>query len=186
MEKERRMTTKSIVLAGMFAALLAVLSQISLPMPTGVPLTLQTFAVALTGCVLGWKLGTVSTLIYVLIGAAGIPVFSQFTGGLGIVLGSSGGFIFGFLFLAVCCGIGAYRKNKVIGGGIGAVGLGICHLLGILQFSVLSDLSFTESAFLVSIPFLLKDAASVVLAYFIGIILKKALYAANILSYAEA
>ena len=60
-----------IVLTGMFAAVLAALSQVQIPMPSGVPVTLQTFAVALTGYVLGWKYGLASTAIYTLLGAIG-------------------------------------------------------------------------------------------------------------------
>ena len=65
-----------IVLTGMFAAVLAALSQIQIPMPSGVPVTLQTFAVALTGYVLGWQYGLASTAIYILLGAIGLPVFA--------------------------------------------------------------------------------------------------------------
>lgn len=186
MEQKQHITTKSMVITGMFAAVLAVLSQIAIPMPSGVPVTLQTFAVALTGCVLGWKMGTVSVLVYVLIGAIGAPVFAGFSGGLGILLGKTGGFIFGFLFMAFFCGMGSLRKNKAIGGLLGALGVAICHLLGVLQFAVLMGMSFGESAVLVSLPYLVKDAVSVVLAFFAGAVLKKALNAANILSYAKA
>ena len=77
----------------LFTALIAVLAQISIPLPGGVPLTLQTLAVPLAGIVLGPRRGTFSTLLYVLLGAIGIPVFANFTGGLGIVLGVTGGFI---------------------------------------------------------------------------------------------
>lgn len=64
-------TTREMVLAGMFAAVLAVISQLSIPTPAGVPVTIQVFGVALVGAVLGWKLGLCSVLVYILIGAAG-------------------------------------------------------------------------------------------------------------------
>ena len=64
---ERKLTTKTIVITGMFAAVIgAVLAQIAIPMPSGVPITLQTFAIALTGAVLGARLGTAATGIYIL------------------------------------------------------------------------------------------------------------------------
>lgn len=78
---ERRFTTKEMVLVGMFAAVLAVISQISLPMPTGVPITIQVFGVALVGASLGSRLGTTATLVYVLLGAIGLPIFANFSGG---------------------------------------------------------------------------------------------------------
>ena len=66
--------------------------------PTTVPFTLQTCAVFLAVGVLGGKRGTLSILIYLLLGAIGVPVFAGFTGGIGIVLGTTGGYIIGFLF----------------------------------------------------------------------------------------
>ena len=76
-------STKTMIITAMFAAVIAVLAQIAFPLPSGVPVTLQTFAVALTGVVLGAKLGTISTFIYILLGAVGVPVFSGLNGGLG-------------------------------------------------------------------------------------------------------
>lgn len=179
------MKTKSIVMTGMFTAILAVLSQIMLPMPSGVPVTLQTFAVALTGCVLGWRMGTMSVLIYIIAGAVGVPVFSGFTGGLGILFGNTGGFIFGFIFLVFLCGIGDKYKNKVIKGVWGVLGLLLCHLLGILQFMLFSNMQFAGAAMLVSLPYLIKDLISIAAGIVVGSILKKTLNAANILSYAK-
>lgn len=185
MNKKNKMTTQSVVLVGMFAAILAVLSQISIPMPSGVPVTMQTFAVALTGCVLGWKKGTMASVIYIVLGGVGVPVFSGFAGGLGILFGKTGGFIFGFIFLALLCGLAVVVKNKVLGGILAACGLLICHVLGILQFMLLMKMSFWSSAVLVSVPYLIKDVISIVLAFVVGAILRKSLNAANILTYAN-
>ena len=77
---ERKFTTREMVLVGMFAAVLAVISQISLPMPTGVPVTIQVFGVALVGAVLGSRLGTTATLVYVLLGAIGLPIVETIGG----------------------------------------------------------------------------------------------------------
>ena len=82
-----RMSTRDIVLIGMFAALLAAFSQISLPMPTGVPITIQAFGVALVGVVLGWKRALFSTIVYILLGAVRLPVFANFQGGLRVITG---------------------------------------------------------------------------------------------------
>ena len=83
---ERKFTTREMVLVGMFAAVLAVISQISLPMPTGVPITIQVFGVALVGAVLGSRLGTTATLVYVLLGAIGLPIFANFSGGISSIV----------------------------------------------------------------------------------------------------
>ena len=77
---ERKSTTREMVLVGMFAAVLAVISQISLPMPTGVPITIQVFGVALVGAVLGSRLGTTATLVYVLLGAIGLLIVETIGG----------------------------------------------------------------------------------------------------------
>ena len=177
--------TKNMIMTGMFAAVLAVLSQISIPMPSGVPVTLQTFAVTLTGFVLGWKMGGMAAVIYVLLGAVGVPVFSGFSGGLGILFGKTGGFIYGFIFMAALCGLGADKKNRVLTAVLSLAGLLICHFFGALQFALLMNMSLPESALLVSVPYLIKDVISVVLAYVVGEVLKKSLRAANVLTYAE-
>lgn len=178
---ERKITTKTIVITGMFAAVIAVLAQIAIPMPSGVPITLQTFAIALTGAVLGARLGTAATGIYILLGAVGVPVFSNFTGGLAIIAGKTGGFIWGFLFLALLCGAGTTLKNKLLGAAAGLPGLAACHLLGTLQFAFLTGMNFPESALLVSVPYLPKDILSLILAYALGLQIRKQLLRAAIL-----
>ncbi|MDE5934006.1 MAG: biotin transporter BioY, partial [Lachnospiraceae bacterium] len=135
-EGNKKITTKDIVGIGMFAAVLAVLSQISIPMPSGVPITLQTFAVALAGVVLAWKMGTASVLVYILLGAVGVPVFAGFSGGAQVLVNYTGGFIWGFIVMTLLCGIGVQMKNKIAGILLGIAGLAVCHLFGTVQFMV--------------------------------------------------
>ncbi len=178
--KKKHTSAQKLVLVGMFAALLAVLSQLSIPMPTGVPITLQTFAVALTGYVLGWKLGTAATLIYLLIGAAGMPVFSNFSGGPGAFAGMTGGFLWGFVVMTFLCGAGMEQKNKIALSGFSIAGLAACHLLGIWQFMFVTDLAFIPAAMAASVPYLVKDAVSLIAAYIAAKMVRKALRAAGI------
>lgn len=184
MEKEKRISTKTLVMTAMFTAVLAVLSQISIPMPSGVPVTLQTFAVALCACILGWKFGTASVLLYLLLGAVGVPVFANFHGGFSAIIGSTGGFLIGFIPMALLTGLFNPKKNIVGTVLCSALGLAVCHLLGIFQFMNLMGMGFAEAALLVSVPYLVKDIVSVVLAFVVGAAVKKALNAANILTYA--
>lgn len=184
MEKKRNITTKSIIMVGMFAAVLAVLSQLSIPMPSGVPVTLQTFAVALTAYVLGWKLGGAATIVYILLGAVGVPVFAGLSGGVSVLVGMTGGFIWGFIIMVLLCGAGMAQKNKIILAVLSAAGLAICHLLGILQFMAVSGNGFAASALMVSVPYLVKDVVSVVIAYVLALAVRRALNAADILTYA--
>jgi len=167
-EKNSGITTKEVVSVGMFAAVLAVLSQISVPMPSGVPITLQTFAVALTGAVLAWKLGTASMLVYILLGAVGVPVFAGFSGGAQVLVNYTGGFIWGFIVMVLLCGIGVQMKNKMAGVLLGIAGLAVCHLFGTLQFMFVMKMGLAESFLLASAPYLIKDVVSVVLGFVIG------------------
>ncbi len=93
----------------MFTALLAVCAWISIPAP--VPFTLQTFGVFLAAGLLGRNKGAAAVLVYILLGAIGLPVFSGGRGGLGIILGETGGYIMGFLPSAYICGA-ICEKNK--------------------------------------------------------------------------
>lgn len=174
-DNRNRNVTLNLVMTGMFSALLIVLSQLSIPTPTGVPITLQTFAVAITGVILGWKFGLVSTLIYILLGVAGLPVFANFKAGLQAIMGPTGGFIYGFILMVILCGIGSKRKNILLGILIGIIGLLGCHVLGINHYAFLSNISFWKSALLVSIPYFIKDVVSIVLAFVIGIQVKKSI-----------
>ncbi len=89
-------STLDMAYIGIFAVLMAVCSWISIP--TLVPFTLQTFAVFAALCVLGGRRGTSAILVYILLGAIGVPVFAGFSGGIGVLLTSTGGYIIGFLF----------------------------------------------------------------------------------------
>lgn len=178
----KRTMTGTVVYVGMFAAILAVLSQIAIPMPTGMPVTLQTFAVALTGAVLGGKLAIASTAVFILLGAAGVPVFAQFSGGFGILVGPTGGFIWGFLFMALLCGIGSSMKKKLSGLAVGLAGLVICHIFGAAQYALVAGIGFGKSVLLVSVPYLVKDIISVVLAFSLGTLVRGRLRKAGLLS----
>lgn len=176
-----KVSTKTIVTVGMFTAVLAVLSILTIPMPSGVPVTLQTFAMALCGYVLGAKKGTLSTVLYVVIGAIGVPVYAGMSGGVGALFGYTGGFIFGFIFMTLLCGLGLSVKNKVLQVVFGLLGLMVCHLFGVIWFSVVAASTFVNSFLVVSVPYLLKDVISVVAAYFVAIAIRKALYASKLM-----
>lgn len=90
-----KLSVKELCAIAMTAVLIAVCSWISVPAP--VPFTLQTFAVFCALELLGGRRGTVAVLIYLLLGAVGVPVFAGFAGGIGILLGSTGGYLLGFL-----------------------------------------------------------------------------------------
>ena len=84
-----KLSVRTICMVAMFTAVISVLSIMQIPTPWGVPFTLQTFAMALCGYVLGWKYGTLSTILYILIGAIGVPVFAGMSAGVGILTGAN-------------------------------------------------------------------------------------------------
>lgn len=168
----RNLSARQLVAIGLFTALLAVLSQLSIPLPSGVPITLQTFAVALCGFVLGTKFGLWAVLVYLLLGAVGLPVFAGFAGGMGVVFGVTGGFLFGFLAL---CGLCGTKKAP-----LAALGLVLCHLCGVTQFSLVSATPFWRSVALVSLPYLVKDALSVAGAWLAAKAVRRGLAAAHV------
>ncbi|MDO4261535.1 MAG: biotin transporter BioY [Eubacteriales bacterium] len=180
MMKKQTFSTAELTMIGMYTALLAVLSIVQIPMPSGVPITLQTFAVSLCGYCLGRRNGTLCILLYLLLGVVGVPVFTGMTGGVGKLFGFTGGFLYGFLFLAFACGLGSRMKHQMAAAGSGLAGLLICHLLGSFHYSVVASapdarVSFAQAFLLVSAPYLVKDVLSVIGALLVSLALKKTL-----------
>lgn len=120
---KQHLRIRAMTMAALFAALLAILSQIQIPLPSGVPVTMQTFGVALMGAVLGWKVGALSILVYLMMGFVGLPVFAGFGAGVAVLAGPTGGFLIGFVGMAILCGVGAEREGmpmRFLFGGCGA------------------------------------------------------------------
>ena len=161
----KRFSVRQTVLAGLFSALMAVFSQVALPLPgTGVPLTLQTFGVALCGFICGPLIGSCALGTYLLLGAVGIPVFSHFKGGVATFLGPTGGFLWGFLLLVFFCGLGGHCLRRPSGWLLSAFGLLLCHISGAFQYALISGIGLWPALLSVSLPFLFKDGICVVLA----------------------
>ena len=134
METKAKLTVRDMAYIAMFAVIMAVCSWISVPYV--VPFTLQTFGVFLAVGVLGGKRGTLAVLIYILLGCVGLPVFAGFSGGIGIVLGSTGGYIVGFLFTAlVMWALEKMPGNRTVVSILSMVlGLIVCYAFGTLWF----------------------------------------------------
>lgn len=161
--------TRMMTLIALMTAVISVCSLISIPTPWGIPFTLQTFAVALCGFVLGMKFAPLAVVLYLALGAVGIPVFSGFSSGFAQLAGYTGGFLWGFILLATACGAGKRFQNKLFLIMFALCGLLACHLLGSLQFGLITGRSFVQSFLIASLPYLLKDAISMVLAYAIAV-----------------
>lgn len=174
-----RLSVKELALTGMSAAILAVISQISLPMPTGVPITIQIFGVALTGLVLGSKLGALSALIYVLIGAVGLPVFSNFSGGFQSLIGLTGGYIWTWPAMAFLCGMRPKTKNRHLTAALSflfpILGTLLNEAAGGLQWAALSGDMSVRGVFAYAITaFIPKDIVLTILAVIVSNPIKRA------------
>lgn len=165
--------TIDIVYIAIFAALMAVCSWISIP--TIVPFTLQTFGVFLAIRLLGGKRGTLSVLVYILLGTVGLPVFSGFKGGLGALLGNTGGYIIGFLLSALVM----WLCEKLLGKKLWAyalsmlLGLLVCYAFGTVWFMVVYARANGAVSLLTVLgwcvfPFIIPDLVKIALALLIG------------------
>ncbi len=166
-----------LVWAALFCALIALLSQIFLTLPSGIPLTLQTFAIALCGYTLRpkWSLGCVAA--YLLLGVCGVPVFSALRGGFEVLAGVTGGYLWGFIPFVLLCSLGMQRQHTSARLGMGVAGLLCCHSCGVAQFAVVSGNSLLQAILIDSVIYLIKDIASVVLACFFAVRLRRMLAA---------
>ncbi len=127
------MQSKNMARCALFSALMCLCAWISLPFGSN-PITLQTFALFLTLELLGGKQGTLVCLVYLLLGGVGLPVFSGFRGGFGMLLGSTGGYLWGFLL----CALMYWLITSLLGSRFRLmaclVGLLLCYALGTFWF----------------------------------------------------
>lgn len=174
------MKAKKMALCSLFTAVLAVCAWISVPFGDSV-ITLQTFGIFLTLGLLGGKLGSLTVLVYLLLGAVGVPVFSSFRGGLGALLGTTGGYLFGFMltsltYWAVTC----RRDTPTLRLFAMVFGLFLCYGCGSLWYMTHYLTSGTVTLGLVLlkcvVPFLLPDAVKLGLAWVLTGKLKRFVY----------
>ena len=168
-----RNKTLDMVYIALFAVLIAICSWISIP--TSIPFTLQTFGIFVTVGVLGGKRGSFAVFIYLLLGAIGVPVFAGFTGGMGILLGNTGGYIIGFLASALLM----WLMEKLLGKKTWVLALSMvlgliaCYAIGTAWF-IIAYAKNTGSIGLVTalgwcvIPFIIPDIIKIVLALIVS------------------
>lgn len=162
-------------MVGVFAAVLAVLSQISFPLPSGIPVTLQTFAVALCGYALGCKRGTASPCSSIRARRCRSAGVCKLFRRLRFACRSRGAATSTASAMAALCGLGTKMPHRVLAIVLGVAGLAACHLCGTIQFGIISG-NGPWAAFLVaSVPYLVKDIVSVAAAYGVATALSFAL-----------
>lgn len=155
------------------AALIAICSWISIP--TAVPFTLQTFAVFFVLLALGSRRGTIAILVYMLLGAVGVPVFAGFSGGVGILLGNTGGYIIGFLFIGLIYMLftGFFNNSIVVKVAALVLGLAVCYAFGTAWFMHVYMQNSGEVGLVTVLgwcvfPFIIPDLLKMVLAVVIA------------------
>ena len=149
---------KNIVYCAMFACIIAILAQVKIDLPSLVPITLQTLGVYLISCYLKPKLAFISAVVYLFMGIIGLPVFTCFNGGIGVLLGPTGGYIFSFPIMALVTSL-IINKNKTLFFKIFAMILGtiVCYFIGTLWFIFITDNSFILALSMCVIPFIPGD-----------------------------
>jgi biotin transport system substrate-specific component len=164
-----KLETRDLVLIAQCAAMMTVCSWISVP--AAVPFTMQTFGVFMAIGLLGGKRGTAAVAVYLLLGAAGLPVFSGFTGGIGHIMGPTGGYLIGFLFSALVMWLTEHffgRSMRVLVISMFA-GLAVCYAFGTAWFAFTSakdsgGMGLTAALSLCVLPYVIPDAVKIALA----------------------
>ena len=159
----------AMVQIALFAAIIAICSWIQIPLT--VPFTLQTFAVFCTLGILGGKNGTISVLLYIILGAVGVPVFAGFSGGVGVLLGTTGGYIIGFLFTALLYWVITHFFGDKLPVMIIAMALGlvVCYAFGTAWFMLVYARTTGAVGLMTALgwcvfPFILPDCVKIALA----------------------
>lgn len=174
---EKKIKAYDIVIIAIMSALLAVCSFIAIPVGA-LPVTLQTFAVFVCVGILGKKRGTVSVLIYILLGVIGIPVFSGFQGGLSVLMGPTGGFIAGFLPAVFVAGLIMEKTGRKIPFMIVSffAGTAICYICGIFWYIFVfsgGKSDFVSALTLCVLPYIIPDIIKITLASVVSTAVRK-------------
>ena len=159
----------------LFTAVIAILAQVTLPMPLGVPLSLQTFAVMLAGIILGAKKAPAVLLLYLALGAAGAPVFVNFGGGFYRIIGPWGGFLMSYPFVSFIIGLGSDTGRKFWLSLCLAAGAVLNLAMGTLWFAYISGAGLPEAFAAAFAPFILPEIIKIILAFGAGVPVRRIL-----------
>lgn len=173
---------RRLVLIAMMTAITCILAPLSIPLPVSpVPISLTNLVLLISVYILGWKDASISFIIYLLLGLAGLPVFSGFSGGLGKIAGPTGGYLAGFIFMTVIAGLAVdifsgKRLPAVIGM---ALGTAVAYAFGTAWLAIQMDLTFISALSIGVLPYLAGDTLKIILAVIAGPMLKKRLRPLN-------
>lgn len=172
----QKLSIRDLTFIGMGAAILAVLSQFSIPIPfSTVPITLQVPAVILLALIYTPKQSFLSVIIFILLGAVGLPVFSNFHGGLNVILGPTGGYIIGFPLMALIIGYSKKLDNPILTFILVYIAIAVDYFTGVLQLSIVAHLSLQAALAAGLYPFIIKDIIVVFLTVLLGVKIRQRL-----------
>ncbi|MFS0646370.1 biotin transporter BioY [Siminovitchia sp. 179-K 8D1 HS] len=179
---QERQKLRAMIITSLFAAIIGIFAQITIPLPL-VPITGQTLAIGLAATILGARQGTISVLVYILLGAVGIPVFSGFSAGFSVLVGPTGGFIIGFIPTALFIGWYLEKTSFKFTHAMVAntIGMFITLVFGTVWLKIAANLSWPAAFASGFAPFIVVGLIKAALASWIGVVVRKRLTTANIL-----
>lgn len=169
MNEKKIFDLKSMVLMALFAALTCVLAPLSIPIGP-VPISLTNLVIYFSLYVLGWQRATITYLVYLLLGLVGLPVFSGFEGGVGKLAGPTGGYLIGFIFMAVISGLFVKKKedevilNRVLGIAGMILGTLVAYAFGTAWFCYSTGTGLSAALVSCVIPFIPGDLVKIIVA----------------------
>lgn len=179
--KSNLFSVRSMVFIAVFAAIICVVSPFSIPLPGLIPISLATFAIYLTGALLGWKRGALATAVYILIGTVGLPVFTGFSGGFAKLFGVTGGYIIGYIPLVIITGLFADKfsgKKRIasVGTVVGMVlGTAALYVFGTAWYMIFTGADIVSAVAGCVLPFLIGDSIKIVCSTLIAVPLRSRL-----------
>lgn len=182
---EKKLTTYQMAATALMAAVMCVLGPLTVPIGA-VPISLANFVICLTAWLLGPKFGTLSVAVYLCIGLIGVPVFSGYGAGLAKIAGPTGGYLVGYLLLALIGGLFIEKSNgNPVVSGIGLVlGDAACYVLGTAWFVFQMQCELGYALSVCVYPFIALDLAKIVVSCVVGALLRKRLVQAGVLKMA--
>ena len=171
----KRLSTRKLVLIALMTAITCIFAPMAIPIPVSpVPISLTNLVIMISIYVLGFKDATISYIVYLLLGLVGLPVF---TGGLGKLAGPTGGYLIGFIFLALIAGlfVDKFPKNRILAVVGMLIGMAITYIFGTEWLAIQLKMSFVAALSVGVIPYLAGDAVKIIIAIIVGPVLRSRL-----------
>ena len=182
METKTKSSVYQLAMTAVMAAVIAVVAPFSIPAWGEVSFTLCTFVLYLSPYILGWKKAAIATLVYIMLGMVGMPVFSNFKSGLGVLAGPTGGYILGYIPMVIIGGliIKAFPKNRAIHLGGMILATAVLYAFGTALFCAQTGSALERALVVCVFPFIPFDLGKMVIATGLGPVLRERLVKSNI------